>query len=406
MSTQISNLPRSAVTGFAVVVAAMLVWRVLVTGVDAVSERRTATRGDAASSPSASASSDERWRRRLARNPADGTALSMLALEFERQGKRDEAGAAMKEALRLAPADPQTLLQAASYFLRVGDDAQALSSLRRAADASAGNVNVIVWQIFLAALDTGRHRDFFDAIARDNPPWWPGFFRQVCEHAVNIAALQAVFAVRVEAANATADERRCLIERLQRNGLWTGAHQLWLNGLPVEQRQRVGHIFNGDFELPLTDLGFDWRVVAQDAVIVATEPSEGMTGKHALSINFVNTRYLAPPVYQYLMLHPGRYVLEGRGRTDLESRLGLQWGLYCQDASGQEPRELARSGRFGGAEDWRSFRQDFAVPTDCPVQLLRVELANPKRDSPVSGAVAARLIGRVWFDDLRVRVLD
>ena len=42
----------------------------------------------------------------------------------------------MRTAARLAPADPQSLLLAAGYFLRAGDEAPALTTLRRALDSS------------------------------------------------------------------------------------------------------------------------------------------------------------------------------------------------------------------------------------------------------------------------------
>ena len=80
---------------------------------------------------------------------------------------------------------------------------------------------------------------------------------------------------------ATPDERRCLIERLQRDGQWPDAYLVWLNGLPLEQRQRVGYVFNGGFELPLSNAGFDWRIPAQDGAVVSAEPGDGVTGKRA-----------------------------------------------------------------------------------------------------------------------------
>ena len=55
---------------------------------------------------------------------------------------------------------------------------------------------------------------------------------------------------------------------------------------------------------------------------------------------------------------------------------------------------------------WDEWREEFLVPADCPVQLLRLELANPRRDAVTPGDVAARLDGAVWFDDFRVRRLD
>ena len=107
------------------------------------------------------------------------------------------------------------------------------------------------------------------------------------------------------------------------------------------------------------------------------------------------------------MLFPGRYRFEGHGRADgLQTWLGVQWGLDPPPENGRAPTQLARSGRFQGASGWEVFRADFTVPGDCPVQVLRIELANPRRDADTPGGVVARLRGSVWFDDLRVRSLD
>ena len=48
----------------------------------------------------------------------------------------------------------------------------------------------------------------------------------------------------------------------------------------------------------------------------------------------------------------------------------------------------------------------FVVPKDCPVQRLRLELANPRGDADTPGNVAARLTGTAWFDDFLIRGLD
>ena len=84
----------------------------------------------------------------------------------------------------------------------------------------------------------------------------------------------------------------------------------------------------------------------------------------------------------------------------------MQWGLYCHNAGSGEVRQLARSDALLGSSDWTEFHQDFVVSRDCPVQVLRLELANPRRDAKEGGNVAVRLRGSVWFDDLRVRILD
>ena len=287
------------------------------------------------------------------------SALLLLALELERQGRRDEADAAMRTAVRLAPADPQSLLLVAGYFLRTGEEAQALATLRRAVDSSPAEVGDRVWPVFSAALATGRHREFFDAMARDNPSWWPAFFSYACARAASAGAVQAVFAARV-AADVATRRRAALPDRAPAAGRpWTGAYLVWLNGLPLEQRQRVGYVFNGGFELPLSNVGIRLEDPRAGRRRRGGRARRRRHRQARLSVTFSNQRYAGPPVYQYLLLAPGRYRLEGRARSDLNAWLGLQWGLYCQDGAGRETKQLAHSEPFAGSTRWREFRRGF-----------------------------------------------
>ena len=395
----------TALRAIAVVVALLLAWRVVVVGTEAWVEGGLAANRERSRAPLETEVPDLRWRAELAQNPTNYAAMVMLALELERQGKMADARAAMNEGTRLAPTNLQTLLQAAAFDLRVGDEPQALATLRRAADLYP-ETHERIWPVFAVELDGGHREDYFAGVARDNPEWWPEFFAYACQKAANVDALQRVFASRAAAGTVSAGERRCLIDRLQREHRWANAYQAWLNSLPAAQRQRVGFVFNGRFEWPISNLGFDWTTPAQEGVNVDTQPVVGATGRRALRVEFVNQRWGGPPVQQYLMLFPGRYRFEGRGRADgLETWLGVQWGLYCRAENGAE-RQLARSERFRGSTEWQEWSEDFAVSADCTVQVLRLELANPRRDAATPGDVAARLRGTVWFDDFRVRSLD
>lgn len=393
-----------ALPALAIVLALVLGWRALVAGKAVLADTDApAVRADPAFPGDAS---EAAWRARIAHDPSDHVALVLLARVLEQQGKVADARATMSEALRLAPADRQTLIEAGAFHLRAGDAAQAMPYLRRAADlypdARAG-----LWPAFVAVLDDRRSDAWFADIARDNPEWWPGFFDHACAKARNADALQKMLGARADAGTAGANERRCLIERLQRENQWPGAYQAWLNSLPQRERQRIGYVYNGDFELPISNLGFDWTIPAQDGVFVAGRPVEGAGGQLALKVEFVNKRWSLPPAQQYVMLAPGRYRFEGRGRADgLQTWLGVQWGLYCLPDGARGARQLARSGPFLATSGWEAWREDFAVPADCPVQLLRLELANPRRDAVTPGDVAARLDGAAWFDDFRVRSLD
>jgi len=399
-------VPRSGVVALAIAFAVFVAWRVLVAGVGAIAERGFPAGALNAGPAHVASNTESSLRARLAKNPGDALALLLLALELERRGNRDEAGAAMRTAARLAPADPQALLLIAGYFLRTGDEDAALSTLRRALDSAPAEVSTKIWPVFTAALVSGRHQQYFDAMARENAPWWAEFFRHACARAVPTNAVQTVFAVRVTAGLATVDERQCLVDRLQRNGQWTNAYVLWLNGLPPEQRRRVGYVFNGDFEAPLSNSGFDWRTPSQESAIVSVDPGDGVTGKRGLNVAFTSQRYGGPPVQQTLLLEPGTYQLEGKAKSGLEAWLGMQWGVYCLDTLGRATRQLLRSDPFTGTTRWREFRHPFAVPADCPAQLLRLELASPKQGAAGPTDVAIRLKGKLWFDDIRVRIVD
>lgn len=395
-----------ALPAAAVAVALVLAWRAIVAGTEAWREGGYATLAGGPAPPAAGDALDAPWRARLAQNPSDHAALAVLALALEGKGDAAGARAAMAEALRLAPSDRQTLAEAGALQLRAGDESGGLATLRRLADLYP-DAQAKLWPIFTAILDGGRRDEAFAAIARDDPRWWRSFFGYACEKAARVEALERVFSVRVAAGKVSVDERRCFVGRLRREGAWARAYQAWLASLPAAQLGHVGYVFNGDFEAPISNLGFDWILPRREGVAVDALPAVGAGGRRALRVEFVNARWSGPPVEQTLMLAPGRYRFQGRGRADrLDTWLGVQWAIYCLPEAGRAERQLARSGRFRGALAWESWDEPFAVPNDCPVQVVRLELANPRADARVPGDVAARLQGVVWFDDLRIRDLS
>jgi hypothetical protein len=381
----------------------IIVWRVLVVAANMLTADQDPL---GTQTPLESTSQESFWRQRIARDPTDAYALLMLAAQFERSGERAQAREAVLYAMRQAPSDRRVLMEGAGFYLRTGDTRQALSILRRTVDLYPA-ASADVWPVFTSALDSGRYDDFFVELTRENPKWWVSFFQQSCATSTDVRRLQALFAERSNSQRVQPEERACLLARVQKEGRWAEAYQLWLNSLPAEQKQIVGNVFDGGFEWPISNIGFDWIVPAQEGVRAEIQPMEGARGKRALRVQFVEKRFAGSPIYQHLMLPPGRYRFEGQGRPEgLETWLGVQWGLYCLPESGKELRQLSRSDRFLGSSDWTPWRQDFVVPAGCPVQLLRLELANPRREADTPGNVAARLRGAVAFDDLKVIALD
>jgi hypothetical protein len=397
-----SPLSAGTVLVIGTIVAMLLVWWVLVVGFRAMQVVGVAGDPALVSMPKGVAP-DVTWREQIARNPTQVRPYRKLALVLERQGKQEEAAAAIEQALWLDPTHPGALSDAADFYLRNGRAQQALPIFRRAVELypSLGDE---VWPVFAAEFESGRGRDFILRAATENPAWWSAFFRHVCEAGKNIDDLAKVLVVRADAGVLTNAERACLIDRIQRDGRWADARRLWLDTLPAEQRGRASNLFNGNFEWPLSNVGFDWIVQRQDSAIAQIDTARG---KRALHVTFANTRYAGAPLHQYLLLDRGRYRLEGSQRADgLDSWLGLQWGLYCRQEGSAAERQLAKTEPLAGSRAWMDFAREFTVPANCTVQVLRLELANPRRDAETPGNVVARLHGSLWYQDLKITALD
>ena len=392
--------------GFAAVVAVLVVWRVLLAGqgvwldgqvsVDPLLDEVTREPGPA----------DRALRMQIARRPTEAETFADLAMELEKQGQSAQAQAAFAQALRLDPTHPRVQLEAARHYLRHDEIARAMPILRQRMDLDPDRA-ADVWPIFLAELESGRGTVYLRVLGRERLAWFPAFVRHACEKASAVGPVVGLFAARAEAGTVTDDERNCVVGRLQREGRWADARKLWLASLPPDAAAVGGTPFNGGFERALSNQGFDWIAPPQESARVDVAPGPAAGDTSALQVTYVHRRYAGPPVYQYLMLAPGRHALSGRGRSDaFESWLGVQWGLYCVPVAGAEPRQLARTEPFVGTAGWAAFRREFLVPPDCAVQILRLELANPNADAMAPGSVEARLRGTLWFDDFKIEALN
>lgn len=171
---------------------------------------------------------------------------------------------------------------------------------------------------------------------------------------------------------------------------------VWLNSLPKERLGKLGYLYNGGFEWPLSGTGFDWIVDNHPAVSLSAASTYGTTDERALRVSFRGLRLKFQHLHQYLMLSPGNYSLKGRARPDkLQAEQGMQWALYCVGKT----KPIAVTERFKGSEPWFHFRTAFTIPASgCQVQMLRLELAGTIRlDFDASGTI--------WFDNLVIEKL-
>jgi len=332
-------------------------------------------------------------RKAIDANPSEGRAYAALGRQLETRGEAEQARQAMETAARLSPQRSDVQMDVAAYWMRQGDLDRALAHwntvLRHRPDLYA--------RVFPALLqlagDPARQAAFLPLL-KQPVPWWPAFFMHAAANAPDVNTVRVLFSLQQGGPNAPTPEMlRAYLARLPKEGAWMEAWFAWLNSLTKEQVGKVGYLYNGSFEAPISNLGFDWIVQKHPAVSLDTAATFETSGERALRVNFRGLRVKFQNLYQYLMLPPGRFYLQGRVRPDnLQAAQGMQWALYC--LGNNEP--VAVTDRFRGSDQWTRFRTEFSIPpSGCPVQMLRLELAGTIRlDFDADGTI--------WFDNLGI----
>src|SRR5205085_12568706 len=134
-----------------------------------------------------------------------------------------------------------------------------------------------------------------------------------------------------------------------------------VQSLDPEASVRIGNVYNGGFELPPSQTGFDWQFRDVPGALISRAETVGAGEKLALRIEFDDRRVPFANVRQLLALAPGDYRFRGRVRLDdLRTERGLVWTLSCAN----NKTTLGESEAFSGRRDWRGFEMEFSVPAD------------------------------------------
>ena len=326
-------------------------------------------------------------------NPAEGRAYAALGRLLESRGEAGRARQAMETAARLAPQRSDVQMEVAAYWMRQGQLDRALAHWNTVLRHRHDLHTRVFPELLRLAGDPARQAAFVPLL-KQPVPWWPAFFIHAAANAPDVNTVRVLFSLQHDGPNpATPDMLRAYLARLQKEGQWMEAWFAWLNSLTKEQVGKVGYLYNGSFEAPISNLGFDWIVQPNPAVSLDTAATYETSGERALRVRFRGLRVKFQHLHQYLMLPPGKYYLQGRVRPDnLQAEQGMQWALYC--VGNDAP--VAVTDRFRGSDQWTRFRTELEIPpSGCPVQMLRLELAGVIRlDFDASGTI--------WFDNLGI----
>lgn len=328
----------------------------------------------------------------LAHEPLQGRAFRVLADVADRQGHRTEAFRLYRIAERRAPRDLPTRAWLTQRYLEQGNYEQALVQIDRILRMSPKRASSIQPVLVQLAQDPA-FAVSLAKILRTDPPWRSSLLSALRDQKTgNAAANGRVMQALQDEGGLSADEYARWLDSLIAQGRWGEAYARWA-GAVAKPEGRLPLVYNGDFTLPVTDSGFDWRLRRMPGVLLRFEQVAGTNGPAAY-LRFLDRRVPKPGLEQPLMLSAGHYRLSLRARVQaLRSELGLQWIVAC---SGGRGGVIARTEPIDGSFGWREFTVDFTVPSaECPGQWLRLV-------NPVTASSAQRVVGELWIDDVKI----
>jgi hypothetical protein len=333
-------------------------------------------------------------------NPTDPNPLILAASVSLEAGRIEDADALIRIADRLAPADPRVQDRLALYWRARDKPLQALQHLSDAMSARRKYQRGTNYPVLLQLAEDPLQRALLRPLAAQEPAWWADFFVYAAKRAHSTDSVRYLMALRrsADAEAATEAELVAYQNRLLRDGAATDAYLSWLNALDEDARKALGLVFNGGFELPISNSAFGWRVTKHQQLEIRPLRTLGTSGRASLMVRFgafdQRFRHLA----QRLLLQPGTYRLSGMARVnDLETKGGVRWQVRCQ---GADNKLLGESKVFLGAADWGRFSFDFEVPTEnCDLQELRLVSAGKH-------GFELKIDGVLWLDDLQIARTD
>jgi hypothetical protein len=334
-------------------------------------------------------------RRSVSRNPTDGRAWLVLARSYEDLGVPDAAVYAYKRAGLAERNDRAVQWDTAVLLLTQGLAKEAAPFFRRYI-ALYPSERPAVYALFftmgfdpsytletLVAKEYGEYRAYLDFLMAQKL----------------MAESEAVWQ-KMGAWERSRNDYLVYVDFLINAGAIDPAVRTWEEyrkafGLLGDPESVASLIWNGGFELPVQDGGFDWRLGKTAGVRVFVDHDVRRSGRASLSAQFDGTQNLdVYLVYQVVPITAGgRYLLTGRLSTDgLTTRNGIILevsGLRCTEF-------VKKTEPVTGSTPWTDLELDFTVPDDC--KAIKVGIKREKSDR-----FDNKISGDVWVDSISLR---
>lgn len=343
-------------------------------------------------------------------SPHSWKAQEQLAQLLEVAGRKPEAERALLRTVALSPRDGIVSWRLANFYVRTGELAKVFGPLEKAVAAEPALFRpafslLIKLETDLAAIDAIWPEDkesrwfLFSELLRQ-----PKLFAVQPLATYLRAQWQHLFAISPELTVAQGSPYVSYLlasGQHQAPGEATGeARRIW-GALAARNDQNdpafasaENLVWNGRFELPLTDGPLAWRISRSPAWQATAARKEGIDNSTALRIDFNGSENLSfAGVRQTVLVPPGRRLeLSGQIRSQ---GLTTDKGVFLEVYEPQGQRVLVRTEEIRGTTPWSRFSLTFEPAAGVDTIELRLQRAR-------SLQLDNRLAGSVWLDNVQV----
>lgn len=342
----------------------------------------------------------QQFRDAVKASPYDPQAWINLAATHEFQGETSKAEKDLRHASMLAPNLPIYQWTIGNYFLLHGNTQEAFRHLKVVL-AGSRQYDRTVFNIAWKASGNAAYI-LQDLIPNDLPAEFSYLKYLLGEQRFPDA--EAVWK-RIATNSETFDphEASDYIDTLIKTGQVDAAYQAWTDlqarGLirTAPGGSNVNLITNGNFEDPLLNMGFGWRVQDVPGVYAGLDTATFHSPGHSLSVQFTGNQNLNyHQVFQFVKVSPKRaYQLDAFMKTQ---GITSDSGPRIEVVDAYDPHALDKltpetTGTSGG---WNPLNMNFT--TGPKTRLLLVLLVRPASKAEDNTAIT----GKVWLDDVQI----
>jgi hypothetical protein len=333
----------------------------------------------------------------LEKNPVDGRTWLALAKAYRDDGKKEEARYAIKKAVSLDKNNSSIIWESGVFFLLEGDKEEGIRLFRRYISVVPGEQESVYSLCYYMGVEPSyllRHLV---------PPQYDYYLRYLGFVEANRLVNEALDVWKeMKGLNPQREDYLRFIDFLIGGGEMEKALGEWDDFVKVSRgtqgsRPAGEFLWNGNFELPIENGGFDWRVGKVEGVRIFRDTDIKWLGDASLSVHFDGQTNPGVTIAQQIVpVEPGkRYKLTGYVKTEtLTTRNGIVLGvsaLPC-DPFGMKTEPVT------GTTMWKKVELEFTVPPVC--KSVRVTVVREKSDM-----FDGKISGDAWIDALSMTAL-